>query len=173
MPVVLTSFQRSKEIIRKLSLAGAERIFTYSVARFQPKGFNYEELKFLAANGKNGKLLLRNFKNPVRDYAEALKEGYLSRWNEIKKWLDSLKEEETIILCCWCPHSSQTNKQIDRFGTFCCHTGLIGKMINKHRPDITVVLDDDRDRYLVEEWKPNNYKTIDELINEKLEKIEK
>jgi len=172
--IVLTSFKDSEWITKKLNI---DKENIYSVARWQPKGYSYKKLTFLSATDKEGnKLLLRNFENPIQDYADALKEGYKARWKEIKKWLNNLDNNEDIILACWCPHSKQTEKQIEKFGTFCCHTGLIGKMINKHRPDITVVLDRDRDKNLVPEWKPDTYLPLDELLHrqafwEKSEKI--
>jgi hypothetical protein len=131
----------------------------YSVARWQPNGFTLKELPFLAATGAKGeKLLLRNFSDPVQGYAEALRAGYSERWTAIKQWLDSLEPEKDITLCCWCPHSSQTRRQLERFGTFCCHTGLIGKMIARHRPDITLYMDKDRITSLHMDWLPLNSK---------------
>ena len=160
--IILTSFKRSKEIMKQLNI---NRGNIYSVARWQPKGYNYKELPFLSATDKNGsKLLLRNFENPVEDYANALREGYKARWEEIKRWLDSLDNDKDIILTCWCPYSTQTQKQIKEYGTFCCHTGLIGKMINKNRPDITVVLDEDRHEKLIPEWKPEIYLPLKEYL---------
>jgi len=160
--IILTSFKEANWIAEKLNI-GKENI--YSVARWQPRGYSFKELSFLSATDKDGnKLLLRNFENPIQDYAEALKEGYRARWKEIKQWLDSLDNDKDIILVCWCPHSSQTKKQIEEYGTFCCHTGLIGKMINKHRP-VTVVLDRERHKNLVPEWKPEKYLSLDELLH--------
>ncbi len=143
----------------------------YSVARWQPQGYSFNELLFLSATDKYGnKLLLRNFDNPIEDYQKALKEGYKVRWSEIKRWLDSLDEEKHIVLVCWCPYSISTQEQIKHHNNFCCHTGLIGKMINRHRPDITVVLDEDRDKYLCKEWKPDRYITTQSLLKEPIQK---
>lgn len=51
--IILTSFKKSKEIIKKLKLSTGN---VYSVARFQPKRYNYKELRFLAAEDEYGGL---------------------------------------------------------------------------------------------------------------------
>lgn len=143
MKVYLTSFVKSVEY----------NCPKYSVARRQPKGFNYPELKFLAPISSTGEILrLSTFPNdPVANYAIALKEAYKYRWDVIKSWLCSLSED--IALCCWCPYSKSTQRQLKEYGVFVCHTGLVGQMIRKWRPDIEVVLDSDREK-LIEEYKP-------------------
>jgi hypothetical protein len=73
----------------------------------------------------------------------------------VKPWLDSLSPDKDIILCCWCPYSESSSKQIKEYGDFACHSGLIGQMIQKNRPDIQVVLDEDRQKYLIKEWRPD------------------
>lgn len=143
--LVLTSFKKAKNYNGQ----------KFSIARFQPSGFAFAELSFLAATDKDGnKLLLRDFRSPMEGYEKALFEGYATRWDKIKTWLDSLQEDKTVVLCCWCPYSESTKNQIREFGTFCCHSGLIGKLVNRYRPDISVVLDSDRKYKLVERWKP-------------------
>jgi hypothetical protein len=144
--IVLTSFRKAKNYNGQ----------KFSIARFQPAGFAFPELTFLAATDKNGeKLLLRDFANPIEGYERALAEGYAARWDKIQAWLDSLQPDKSIVLCCWCPYSQSTKDQIRDFGTFCCHSGIIGQLVNKYRPDISVVLDSDRKYKLVERWKPN------------------
>ena len=148
--VILTSFQKSKGF-------GGDK---FSVARFQPKGFKYPDLLFLAAQDKRGqKMALDNYIEPVAGFAKALHEAYMSRWNDIEPWLNSLTENKDIVLCCWCPYSDSSKEEVKLFGTFACHSGLIGQLINKHRPDITVMLDADRQRRLIEQWKPKAYIT--------------
>lgn len=146
MAVVLTSFKMSKKF-------SGEK---FSISRFQPKGFSFPELKFLAAIDKEGRrMALRNYIDPVAGYAQALRDAFKCRWGAIKKWLDSLTPDVDIVLCCWCPYSDATAEQMKEFGTFACHSGLIGLMIAKHRPDIQIVLDRDREEHLLPEWKPN------------------
>lgn len=141
--VILTSFKKSKEVIKKLKLSIDN---VYSVARFQPKGYNYKELRFLAAEDEYGnKLLLKDFKNPEKEFKEALKRSYRKKIYQIVEWLKSLKEEENIVLCCWCPYSSQKD---NKNHYFLCHNGIIGQIIERNRPDITIILDEDRSKYL-------------------------
>jgi hypothetical protein len=143
--IVLTSFRKAKHYQGQ----------KFSIARFQPAGFAYPELDFLAATDEHGdKLLLSQFNNPLPDYEQALAKGYKQRWAKIKAWLESLTEKETIVLCCWCPYSQSTKNQIRDFGSFCCHSGIIGQMVNKYRPDISILMDEDRKYKLVERWKP-------------------
>ena len=144
--IILTSFKRLDRHVYDEA---------FSIARWQPKGSNLPTLPFLAANDKQGsKMLLRYYPNPVIGYMNTLREAYASRWAEIQPWLMSLDVDKTTALVCWCPYSTQTTKQIQKFGSFCCHNGLIGQMIQKHRPDITVTMDTDRKHKLVKEWRP-------------------
>lgn len=143
--VVITSFKKSKNY----------RGDKYSIARFQPKGFVFPTLQFFAAVDTNGeKLTIDEVASDIDVYEKQLLAGYKKRWNKIKKWLDSLEEHKTIVLCCWCPYSNPAKAQLRELGKFCCHSGLVGQLINKYRPDITILLDDDRKRKLISRWQP-------------------
>ena len=114
----------------------------FSVACWKPDWCKYRELDFLFPKDKEGnRLRLRNFDGSVTGYIDALREGYSSRWDKIESWLESLSKDQQCIICCWCPHSSTSKEQLKKFGTFFCHTVLIGKMIRIHRPDLIVKLD--------------------------------
>ena len=125
----------------------------FSVARFQPEGFDYPALEFLSAVDKNGDKLLLG--DPL-EFEDRLKEGFKARWNEIDEWLKSLSNDRHIALACWCPYSKQSQKQLKEHGSFYCHTGLIGKLIKQHRPEIEIILDDDRENHLAVNWKPES-----------------
>lgn len=136
----------------------------FGVACWKPEWCTYRDLEFLFPRDKYGnRLRLRNFNGSVNRYIDELREGYSFRWEKIETWLESLKREEQNIICCWCPHSSSSKEQLKEFGTFFCHTVLIGKMIRIHRPDLIVKLDYVRETKSVPE-------TID-WYNIKLEKI--
>ncbi len=137
MAVILTSFEESK----KLSCP------KFSVSVFQPQGFKYPTLNFLTATDKDGnKLNLKDLSHDtVNEYEEKLKEKYKARWSSIDAWLKSLRPDVDIALCCWCPYSNTSRKHIEKYGKFFCHTSLIGKMIEKYRPDIEVKMDKDRE----------------------------
>jgi hypothetical protein len=145
--VILTSFKQS------VKYPGEK----FSIARIQPKGFNYKELKFLAAiDDKGKKLQLKNLQeDSLNGYKEALKRGLKKRWHLVKSWLDSLSSDKDIILCCWCPYSESSSKQMNEYGAFACHSGLIGRMVRGKRPDIQIILDEDRQKYLIKEWRPD------------------
>ncbi len=114
----------------------------FGVACWKPDWCKYRDLEFLFPRDKNGnRLRLRMFDGSVDGYINALREGYEFRWEKIEEWLLSLKKNEQYILCCWCPHSSSSKEQLQKTGTFFCHTVLIGKMIRLHRPDLVVKLD--------------------------------
>lgn len=143
--VTLTSFAKSGQFRGK----------KYSVSRWQPKGFQYPVLDFLSAVDAAGKpLKLQKFSDPLTDYKKAFIDGIKARWDRVYPWLKGLRPSEDVVLCCWCPYSATSQKQIKEFGTFACHTGLIGQLIQKFRPDIKVVLDNDREKHLIQEWRP-------------------
>ena len=146
MSIVFASFKKAK------NYSGEK----YSVATFQPKGFNFSCLKFLYPIDEEGRrIYLENYVDPFVGYVQALRKAYQDRWDIIKKWLDKLEPDNDIVLCCWCPYSEHAKDQIKEFGVFCCHSGLIAKMIAKHRPDIKIILDDDRAKKLFGEWSPS------------------
>lgn len=156
MPVILSSFKRYGRLGRYLGFKPR----AYSVARYQPKGSRFPELSFLAP--LSGMAVPRNygaFEDYLALYETSLKQAYAERWSDIKSWLDSLDGNDVIALLCWCPDTDQARQQLKQFGRFACHTGLVGKMLNRHRPDIEVWLDRDHAK-LVDEWLPTVFKVI-------------
>ncbi|MBE0427682.1 MAG: hypothetical protein IBX72_13700 [Nitrospirae bacterium] len=148
MAVILTSFEESK----KLSCP------KFSVSVYQPRGFKYPALKFLTATDKDGnKLHLKDLsQDTVKEYEEKLREKYKVMWSSIDAWMKSLRPDDEIALCCWCPHSNTSRKHIEKHGRFFCHTSLIGKMVEKYRPDIEVKMDKDREKNMKEtDYKPS------------------
>jgi hypothetical protein len=146
--VLLTSFKKAKTLDRHWKV--------FSVARFQPNRCYYQELGFLSATDSKGEKIkpTSTSEGDLMKFSDTLKEGYRARWSEIEEWLKSLKTDDRIALACWCPYSEDSRGQVKKEGHFACHTGLIGKLIKKHRPDIQVWLDDDRHTHLISEWKP-------------------
>lgn len=141
--IIFTSFKNSH-------LYAGEK---FSVARYQPKRFYYTELSFLAAEDENGhRIKLRNTEDSIAQYKKAFRRGCKVRWTEIDEWLKSLDEASDYVLCCWCPYSQSSDKQLKETGSFACHTGLVAQLIKKHRPDIKILLDDDRENRLIKDW---------------------
>ena len=124
----------------------------FSVACWKPDWCKYRDIDFLFPKDKFGtRLRLRNLNNSVQQYVDALREAYSYRWDQIESWLESIKKEDQIILCCWCPSSSSSKEQLKLFNTFFCHTVLIAKMVRIHRPDLIVKLDYARETQSVPE----------------------
>ena len=156
MPVILSSFKRYGHLARCLGYKPR----AFSVARFQPRGSRYPELSFLAP--PSDMAAPRNYgalEDFLAFYETSLKESYAGRWNDVKSWLDSLDRDDVTALLCWCPYTGLAEEQLKQFGRFACHTGLIGKMLNRHRPDIEVWLDRDHAK-LVDEWLPTTFEVV-------------
>jgi len=141
--VILTSFEN----------AGAYNQLKFSVARFQPKGAKYKAIESLVPVDKDGQAISRKGKTPD-DYKNAVRAAYQSRWLQIAEWLNSLKTGVDIVLLCWCPYSKSSEEHLRQTGNFPCHTGIIGQMVQKHRPDIEVVIDEDREISLLQSFRP-------------------
>jgi hypothetical protein len=154
MSVLLTSFKKSKKIKKSI-----QDIEMFSVSRWQPKGYKYKVLNYLSAYDKYDKKLTLSY--GINCYKNGFFKAVIKNRKKIQNWLTNLSNEDIIGLCCWCPHSKSSKSQIKKYKTFVCHTGLIGMMINKYRPDIELLLDKDRHQNLLVEWKPKKYKIID------------
>jgi len=155
--VIFTSFKRS------LSYPGEK----FSIACYQPTGFNYQELICLAPMDPEGRAIRtrRFFKKEngvfdpisyylsIHEYREAILQGFHSREEEIKFWMQSLSTRRIATLVCWCPHSASSKAQLRDLGSFACHSGIIAEIIMHYRPDIPVFLDDDRFDRLVPVWR--------------------
>jgi len=133
----------------------------FSICRFQPAGFELPELRFLAAEDANGqKLRIKDDGGPER-FAQLYREALASRWNEVKDWLDSIRRAPgPILLLCWCPFSEETKASVKSDGTFLCHSGLVGKLVNRQCPEARLMLDEDRARRLDVRWRPERYEVV-------------
>lgn len=158
--ILLTSFIESRRLLKR-SAFQRESVDCYSVSRFQPAGFDYPVLPFLGAKDKHGvKLSLRGEKYAVHKYKHKLYEAYSENWSEIDEWLQELDNDQTVFLCCWCPFAEHSRRQLDQFKSFVCHTGLIGRIINIHRPDIDLYMDLDHHNSLATTCRPHTHKAL-------------
>jgi hypothetical protein len=156
--IILTSFKESVNLLKLSGFSGAN---CYSVARFQPKGFNYTDLPFLAAQTVAGKKIkLRGRVDPLNSYKHDLWTYYKTRWAEIVDWVESLDNSDVDMLCCWCPHASHSREQMRIYNSFVCHTGLVGKVINLIREDLDIYMDQEHSIHLVNEYKPMEWKML-------------
>jgi hypothetical protein len=155
--IILTSFENSKKMMKRQMFQMVSSVNLYSVSRNQPAGFSYIDLPFLAARDVQGNKL--TLKDGIDVYKEKLMEFYRSVWDsDIVPWVMELVPGNIDIVCCWCPYSNSTRKQMSVYNSFVCHTGIIGDVINDINPDIEVYMDMDRHNYLISEYKPDKYK---------------
>jgi len=149
MPVLLTSFKAS----RHLDVMYDATWTIQGVARWSPKDFRGESLRFLVPVDERGDMIYTDgsysqaaIDKYRADYFEALK----SRKPAVRQWLSELDPEQNLALACWCcPQQGKGKVWFQRTGRFMCHTMLIGQLIRKYRPDIEVEPDADREAYSV------------------------
>jgi hypothetical protein len=78
--------------------------------------------------------------DPLKAYAEHLWRLYDERHHEISKTLAGLPEE--AALCCWCPYDKAAQRQLQQFGSFVCHSEVVGQVLEYH--GVSVGKDADR-----------------------------
>lgn len=125
-----------------------KNIFAYSVSRWQPRGFNLPELKFLAPLDMFGRKL-EGF-NSHHEYRRLYKATLETRKKAIENWIKGIDSRKTFALICWCNSLQQAARG---YSTIMCHTLLIGFSIAKRRKDILVTVD--QDRFSNSVWKHN------------------
>jgi len=156
--IILTSFENSKKLLKKQVFENVN-VNTYSVSRKQPTGFSYIDLPFFAARDIHGNKL--RLINGIEEYRRKLLEFYDTVYqSHIVPWVLDLRPGDIDIICCWCPYSESTKRQIRQYGSFVCHTGIIGSIVNDVNPEIEVYMDLDRHTKLISEYKPSNYKPL-------------
>ena len=103
-----------------------------SIARYQPAGFDYPELRMLAP--------FREDDSPIywKEYtAETFKDEFMkalaSRFDRIQMWARGLRMNDDLTLCCWCDSTRSW-----------CHSTLVGQILESLRPDIEIVYLDGR-----------------------------
>jgi hypothetical protein len=140
--ILLTSFLKA----RMLPVA-IERL---SVAVYQPKGFVYPKLDFFDIRDEAGKWTRpRDFLGENHDaskpdalllrYRAALIDIYTARLPAILQWRSSLKGD--VALCCWCPYDEAAQRQLKDYGSFVCHTSVIGFMLDDGQIEIKYDVD--------------------------------
>ena len=94
MRVVLTSFRDS------VNWEGPK----FSTARWQPRGFEYPELQFLAPwDPDTGKKMVHLEPDVFREKYERILEKNAS---QIKTFFEE-RDDDQIVLCCWCHQARQ------------------------------------------------------------------
>lgn len=139
MQVYLTSFFQSSKLNPSIK--------RWSGAVYQPKGYNYPKADCWDIR-KDGKWIRpREFleaEKPLIEYRNALWELYDSRRPQIEQWLGQHGwDEQFAAVCCWCPSDKAAKKQLDLFGSFVCHTSVVGEYLSEEMK-IPVWYDSDR-----------------------------
>lgn len=99
------------------SFFSSPRAEAFSVARWQPRGFSYPEIRCLAPFDADGRPI-RGL-SPER-YLEVYAVALASRWPEIRRALEYLKRRDVSLLC-WCNPERQRG-----YPKLFCHTILVG-----------------------------------------------
>lgn len=135
--VYLTSFFKSHGL--------PDGVVPYSAAVYQPKGYGYPKVPWTDIRPDGGQWIRpREFlseANPLDGYRKALLDLYGGRKDEACAWRDSLAHD--VALCCWCPYDRAAQRQLGDFGSFVCHTAVLGEFIYN---ELGVAVWEDADR---------------------------
>lgn|SRR5574338_467333 len=147
MTVYLTSFFKSKEL--------PDDVERYSGAVYQPKGYTFPKAGWTDIRDNDGKWIRpRDFlssQSPNSEYRERLYRLYCSRLSEAERWLDSIRLPSASIHC-WCPYDKAAQRQLREWGSFICHTAVVGEFLSTELK-VPVWYDADRLRLLPLEQK--------------------
>lgn len=144
--IYITSFARAKHL--------PSGVVPFSAAVYQPKGYDFPKAQWADIRRDGAWIRPRDFlshDNPLIAYREALLNLWSSRLVEIEQWL-SLREGPTA-LCCWCPYDKAAQRQLKDWGSFVCHTAVIGEYLSQEFK-VPVWYDSDRLRLttLTQNW---------------------
>jgi hypothetical protein len=142
MQVYLSSFFKAKELP-----VGVE---AWSAAVYQPKGMTFPKAGWAdIREDKTGAWIrprvFEGYSNPPKAYRDYLIEQYRGRIEEFNIWRYS--QEGDAALLCWCPYDKAAKRQLDEWGSFICHTGVIAEFLIEQ--GVPVWLDSDRSKMMV------------------------
>lgn len=106
----------------------------YSIARWQPKGCTYPEIKSLMPKYPDGKPII----NLESDRYRLMYEEYVLKKLEVRKQIsaliDLMDNDGSVALLCWCNPARQAE-----YPKLMCHRILVGYYIEKYFPAIAVM----------------------------------
>jgi hypothetical protein len=118
--IYLTSFAKSKHL--------PDTIERWSAAVYQPKGFSYPKAEWADIRDETGDWIRpRRFvdePSPRLAYRQALLDHYEARRDEAMAWL---ADKNDVALLCWCPYERAAVRQMKDWGSFICHTSVLGE----------------------------------------------
>lgn len=144
--VYITSFAMSRYLPADVT--------PWSAAVYPPKGFTYPKADWTDIRRNGFWTRPRDFTNeanPLAAYRYALMDLYDSRRSDAEQWLAGLTG--SVALCCWCPYDKAAQRQLKDWGSFVCHTAVIGEFLSS-RLKVPVWYDADRLRLttLTQKW---------------------
>jgi hypothetical protein len=138
--ILLTSFRNGEGLVNHMPV--------WSAAVYQPRGIDFPKAQWADIRDENGVWTRpRNFVDqprPLVSYKEALWTLYSNREEEIAEWLRENHTDE-VAMCCWCPYDRAAQRQLKEWGSFVCHTAVMGLYL-ENIFEIEVHYDGDRDR---------------------------
>lgn len=145
--IYLTSFFKAKEL--------PDDVTRYSAAVYQPAGYRFPKAEWTDIRDSDGEWIRpRNFltsAEPHQAYRERLLRLYHSRISEAQRWLET-QGFQSASLHCWCPYDKAAQRQLKEWGSFICHTAVIGEFLSTELK-VPVWYDADRLRLLPLEQK--------------------
>lgn len=124
--VYLVSFRRSHDL--------PQGVLACSAAVYPPRGYeHYPKVDWVDIRRQGRWIRPRDFiheQNPLDAYRLALLSLYHSRLEDAKHWASRLTTD--VALCCWCPYDQAAQRQLEQFGSFVCHTAVVGEFIDAH-----------------------------------------
>jgi hypothetical protein len=122
--VYISSFFKSKDI--------PDETVIYSAAVYQPKGYQFPKADWTDIRDAGGAWTRpRNYigsERPLEAYRLALYRLYSDRIEEARRWLLGLGHRDAALLC-WCPSDKAARRQLEEFGSFTCHTAVLGEFL--------------------------------------------
>jgi len=77
----------------------------------------------------------------IERYSEWMLEMYRGKWDEIRSWLSEIGEWE-VGVACWCPNTKVARAQLNRFGTYHCHLGIVKSVLVKSGVEVRMLNDE-------------------------------
>lgn len=103
----------------------------FSAAVYQPKGYNSPKAHWADIRRNGAWTRPRDFiskPSPLIVYRSALWDLYASRHDAIERWIED-RAGSTALLC-WCPYDKAAQRQLNEWGSFVCHTAVIGEYLS-------------------------------------------
>jgi hypothetical protein len=125
--IILTNFWDAKRYF-------TQNYPTFSIARWQPNGFNLPTIRALAPIYPfNGQPIRHLPPDEYRiDYTNYVLNSQSGK-DTMEQIVNSLEPDTPLVMCCWCSPQRQ-----EEYPKLMCHRILVGYYIEKHYPGIKV-----------------------------------